>query len=620
MQAPPAPTGSGATPERAGLPLLRQSREDCHQLDVSLTREWVEADGLGGYASSTVPLCPTRRQHGLLVAQPPGSVRRHVFLGRLDETLAGPEVAAGAERSLALGTARYPGVFQPQGHLGCEGFELAPWPRWTYRLGLARVTREILVPRGLRAVLVRYTNTGERAGLSLRLRPLLPYREADRLTFENFDFDQRARRRGAAVAFQPYPGLPQVAFTMAGATARFEADPVWYRRIEYTQDLAQGFDCHEDNASPGWFELPLPIGAEVVLAVALGEGVEDPEGLWEAESARRLAEVAALGGEPGRELDLGARLDLAAEAFLYRDGTGRTGVIAGYPWYGERSRDTALALPGLTAARGRTEALGAALEGLAAELRAGCLPERLGAGAEGPRRDSADAALWFARAARHYEQAGGDAERFDGVLLPALESIAHAYLDGASTRVRADAAGLLVLAPPGLAPALAMLLASVLIVTLFNWRGRLFLGDAGAYAGAALVGFVAILLYNEGVAVGMTAGTAVTWFLIPVLDCLRLAVRRARDGRSPFAADRDHLHHRLEHRFGRRRAVLIYWTIVAIPVGLTLPEAVSGSLAVALPAALYIVVLRLSAPIAAARGERELRHTMSPSPSVSAKR
>lgn len=181
-------------------------------------------------------------------------------------------------------------------------------------------------------------------------------------------------------------------------------------------------------------------------------------------------------------------------------------------------------------------------------------------------------------------------------------------------------AGALVLAPPGLAPALAMLLASVLIVTLFNWRGRLFLGDAGAYAGAALVGFVAILLYNEGAAVGMTAGTAVTWFLIPVLDCLRLAVRRARDGRSPFAADRDHLHHRLEHRFGRRRAVLIYWTIVAIPVGLTLPEAVSGSLAVALPAALYIVVLRLSAPIAAARGERELRHTMSPSPSVSAKR
>ena len=39
----------------------------------------------------------------------------------------------------------------------------------------------------------------------------------------------------------------------------FEADPVWYRRIEYPRDLARGYDGHEDQASPGWFEVELPI-------------------------------------------------------------------------------------------------------------------------------------------------------------------------------------------------------------------------------------------------------------------------------------------------------------------------------------------------------------------------
>src|SRR5438552_9442355 len=85
-------------------PLLRIDRESLLQLERSMTREWLETDGVGGYASSTVPMCPTRRYHGLLVAPPPGSTKRHLFLSRFEETF----VSGG--KSVPISMARYRGL------------------------------------------------------------------------------------------------------------------------------------------------------------------------------------------------------------------------------------------------------------------------------------------------------------------------------------------------------------------------------------------------------------------------------------------------------------------------------------------------------------------------------
>src|SRR5262245_19256726 len=106
-----------------------------------MTREWLETDGRGGYASSTILLCPTRRYHGLLVARPRGSTKRHVFLSRFEENL------HGGGKSIAISMARYPGVWAPHGHPYLEAFELVPWPSWTYRFGSARIERDVLVSR-----------------------------------------------------------------------------------------------------------------------------------------------------------------------------------------------------------------------------------------------------------------------------------------------------------------------------------------------------------------------------------------------------------------------------------------------------------------------------------------
>jgi predicted glycogen debranching enzyme len=134
------------------------------KLELALTREWLETDGLGGYASSTVLACNRRRYHGLLVAPFEGTAKRHVFLSRLEEWVHGTAPALASARApargFALSLARYANHWSPDGHKALSSFELAPWPTFVYRIGDAVITREILMARGTPTVLVRWTLGG----------------------------------------------------------------------------------------------------------------------------------------------------------------------------------------------------------------------------------------------------------------------------------------------------------------------------------------------------------------------------------------------------------------------------------------------------------------------------
>ena len=48
---------------------------------------------------------------------------------------------------------------------------------------------------------------------------------------------------------------------IAGGDWTFEADPTWYRGVEFSEDLARGYDGHEDHFSPGWFSISLELMA-----------------------------------------------------------------------------------------------------------------------------------------------------------------------------------------------------------------------------------------------------------------------------------------------------------------------------------------------------------------------
>jgi predicted glycogen debranching enzyme len=409
---------------------MRIEREELLRLDSSLGRMWLETDGVGGFAASTLLVCATSRYHGLLVTPPPGSAKRCVFLSRFEETI----VSNGREFPLSM--ARYGGSLHPQGQQYVAAFERSPFPSWRYQIGDVEVRREILCVRGSPTVLVRWKLTGGDAPWTLHLRPFLPCREADSLTFENVYLVRSVRSVPGGIAARPYASLPAVSITTS-RPAPFLPEAYWYRGVQFTDDIARGYGGHEDQFSPGRFEVDLSPGEEFVVAATIAERVHDPAALWRSESRRRRAATPVAP-------DVRTALEVAAEQFLFRTREGRDGVVAGFPWFGEWGRDTCISLPGLYLPRGKVAECGEALVALTKYLVRGRLPNRFGTTPETSEYKASDPALWFARAVRLWETAGGDAERLRAELYPALAAIAREHRDSKAQDVSVDDGGLLV--------------------------------------------------------------------------------------------------------------------------------------------------------------------------------
>jgi predicted glycogen debranching enzyme len=105
--------------------MIRSKRKTCGDLEAALHREWLETNGLGGFASSTIIGLNTRRYHGLLVAATKPPVARFVLLSKLEETL----FIDGNRFDLSAN--RYPGVVHPQGFRYLKEFRLDPFPVFT---------------------------------------------------------------------------------------------------------------------------------------------------------------------------------------------------------------------------------------------------------------------------------------------------------------------------------------------------------------------------------------------------------------------------------------------------------------------------------------------------------
>jgi len=428
MPTPSAPT-KPLVPA-SGRALTRIEHEDCQQLENALSREWLLTDGCGGYASSTIVQCPTRKYHGLLVAPPASTAKRHLFLARYEEHL----VDDGHHFPLSI--ARYDELWSPQGHRTLESFELVPFPSSLHRIGEAEVRREILMPKGEHAVLVRYSIRGTTEDVTLELRPLLPFREADALTIENSHLNTRVTNAASGFSVQPYDGLPGISFSWAGCEAEFEEESGWFKNIEYAEEIARGYPGHEDQWCPGIIRLTLKPDSDVVVACAMNLPVKDPVELWTTESSAQVKASAKVLG------DLHSRLSLTADDFIYRALDGRPGIMAGYPWFLEWGRDTYIALPGLTLARGKRELCGEILAAALPFLKDGLLPNIFGNTPTESHYGSADAALWYARAVRAYDRAGASEEEILERYLPALTSIARGYRDGTGLGIQCDEGGL----------------------------------------------------------------------------------------------------------------------------------------------------------------------------------
>lgn len=153
---------------------------------------------------------------------------------------------------------------------------------------------------------------------------------------------------------------------------------------------------------------------------------------------------------------------------------------------------------------------------------------------------------------------------------------------------------LLVHSPALLTPVLTATLVALAVVMAFNMRGRLFLGDGGSYALSGIFGLLAIYVYNHEFA-AFRADHVAALFAVPVFDTIRLMSVRAARGQSPFAGDRDHLHHHLALRWGWPRGLYVYLALVAMPNLLTIALPGYGIVWLVLTLAMYIFLIATTA-------------------------
>src|SRR5215813_576007 len=109
----------------------------CRTFGIASSREWLETNGIGGFASSTVIGLNTRRYHGLLVAATKPPVGRMVLLSKLEETV----IIDG--RRVELGINRYPGAIHRHGHLLCKEFRREPWATFLYEIDGRELTKSV---------------------------------------------------------------------------------------------------------------------------------------------------------------------------------------------------------------------------------------------------------------------------------------------------------------------------------------------------------------------------------------------------------------------------------------------------------------------------------------------
>ncbi len=381
--------------------------------------EWLETNGLGGYAAGTVAGAGTRGYHGLLAAAVRPPEERWMIVTTCEEWLV-------QDPPVFLSTHQYPGAVHPDGYRRLESFEPLPMPTWTYRTPSHRIERRVFMVHGQNTTAVRYRLL---AGEPVRLavRPFFVFRDHHGRRAESDRWCVAASHAGDAVHCSASDGAPSASLYFRHGSYR--EDPLWYRRFEYLQELARGLPCREDGYAPFVVELDLARGGEAEVIFTTEMLAPPPAGQLEAGEILRRER---LGATLPPDDAFGRRLASAADQFLVTGEAARHSVIAGYPWFTDWGRDTMIALPGLALVTGQVELAGLILRSFVAHLRDGLLPNRFPDRGQEPEYNTVDASLWFAIAVRRLVEAGGDAALVDETLAPALERIVESYARGTS--------------------------------------------------------------------------------------------------------------------------------------------------------------------------------------------
>jgi predicted glycogen debranching enzyme len=398
--------------------------------------EWLEADGLGGFASGTVSGIRTRRYHALLLTATKPPAGRLVLVNGFDASV---ETSGG---TYAISSQLYLyDVMHPDGAKRIVEFEPEPWPKWIFALeDGTKIQQEVVSLNGASIVALSWRVVTTTAKALLTVRPFLSGRDYHAMHHENSVFQFRLEMSDKRLVWRPYPGIPGIIALHNGS---YQHQPDWYRNFVYQQERERGLDFTEDLAAPGLFRLDLNAGEGILIFAA--EGFTANRAMFEQRAEQVIADLRA--AEQKRRTSFSKPLDRAADAYLVKRGKGKT-IVAGYPWFTDWGRDTFISLRGLCLATGRLDVARDILLEWSNVVSEGMLPNLFPDQSDRPEYNSVDASLWYIVAVHDFLTAtqnrrGMISQRQNESLQQAVEAILNGYSQGTRYGIRMDQDALL---------------------------------------------------------------------------------------------------------------------------------------------------------------------------------
>ena len=308
-----------------------------------LTGEWLETDGLGGYAMGNADGIPTRRYHSLLTSAVIPPTSRAVLVNAHEVWF---EEDGGRT---PLAAVRYaPRTVVPDHRAFLTAFTASPWPTWHFTTPQGtHLTCELFIPRGATLSVLTWRIQKGTHG-TLTVRPFISVRDHHALHFKNSAALLSTTIMRERLFWQPYQDASRV---LALSTGTFTPEPHWYEHIELTEERARGYPSQEDLISPGVFSFALT--TQTPARLILADAARAESHLFPRETcvdaAHRFEQ-----SERARRASFASPLHLASEDFIVQRGRGLT-ILAGYPWFTDWGRDTFIAMRGLTIATGKFE-------------------------------------------------------------------------------------------------------------------------------------------------------------------------------------------------------------------------------------------------------------------------
>ena len=394
-------------------------------LEESLRRELLRTNRSGAYACSTVVDCNTRKYHGLLVVPVPElDDDNHVLLSSLDVTV----IQHGAEFNLGLH--KYQGNnYSPKGHKYIREFDCDKVPTTLYRVGGVVLKKEVVFQHYEDRILLRYTLVDAHSATTLRFRPFMAFRSVRQFTHENSTASRAYEQVDNGISACMYAGYPNL-YMQFSKKNEFVFQPDWYRGIEYPKEQERGYASNEDLYVPGYFEMPIKKGESIVFSASTSE--------IKTSGLKKLFDTEVESRAP-RDNFFHCLVN-AAHQFHIREKNDDRYLIAGYPWFKCRARDTFISLPGLTLAIDEQDYFELVMQTASKALR-----EFMNGKPQSGKIyeiEQPDVPLWAVWSIQQYAKFAGR-DKCSAMYGKLLEEIIHYIIDGKHPNLRLDDNGLL---------------------------------------------------------------------------------------------------------------------------------------------------------------------------------